>query len=696
MKLLLVSGYLTLGLGDPDDLEVPAPTLSSAAERVEPAEDLLGDVGTDDAGRQRGRSTRPGSGGGALASSSTTDPISWSMWVTPRISVSLQRLAAVLDRLAGRGAGPDELKRGTVGPDEIAFDHGQVLALHLLAEILVMCRSSRTSGPNDFSVQKFSMIGTSLKDFREQMKRKDLTMVETRSPPGELSLLRARRGQRLDQPDGQVRQPVAQGDGCPRRDPHRPRDRIRRRADGGRHLQSEDESTPAPSASSAPTSPRSSSAGSDPLGRWLKVGSRNFLIIGVAKAKGKILGFSQDNFVRIPITTFKKVYGSRRTININIHTGSQEQMAPAQEEVRTVLRSWRKRSFDDPDDFSFATSETFIQFYKTATSGIYFAMLAVSSIALVVGGIVIMNIMLVSVTERRKEIGIRMAVGARRRDILFQFLIESAIISGLGGVHRHRPRVHRRPDHLRGDVHALERRARLGRSGHGHVLVDRPVLRHLSGQPGGQARSGRGPAGGAMRIQIFREVFRMAFDSIRSHKLRSFLTILGIVIGVMTVIGMVSIIQGLNKSFLSELQAAGSDVIMIRKNEAVQMGRMSEDERTRKDLTFEDVKAIEAGAPLAKAVAVSIYVSVFEQTEVKYQSAKSDTAMVLGMNDSWPTVMSLYLPRMGRFITGSEVDRSARVCVLGFELAETLFPHTSPLGKEIRVGPEKLSRSSAS
>jgi len=133
-----------------------------------------------------------------------------------------------------------------------------------------------------------------------------------------------------------------------------------------------------------------------------------------------------------------------------------------------------------------------------------------------------------------------------------------------------------------------------------------------------------------MRIQIFREVFRMAFDSIRSHKLRSFLTILGIVIGVMTVIGMVSIIQGLNKSFLSELQAAGSDVIMIRKNEAVQMGRMSEEERTRKDLTFEDAKAIEAGAPLAKAVAVSIYVSVFEPTEVKYQSAKSDTAMVIG------------------------------------------------------------------
>jgi putative ABC transport system permease protein len=129
-----------------------------------------------------------------------------------------------------------------------------------------------------------------------------------------------------------------------------------------------------------------------------------------------------------------KVYGSRRSISINIHTNSQEEMAQAQEQARTVLRSWRKRGYSDLDDFSFATSETFIQFYKTATSGIYFAMIAVSSIALVVGGIVIMNIMFVSVSERTKEIGIRMAVGARRRDILFQFLIESSVISAVGGI----------------------------------------------------------------------------------------------------------------------------------------------------------------------------------------------------------------------------------------------------------------------
>jgi putative ABC transport system permease protein len=251
-------------------------------------------------------------------------------------------------------------------------------------------------GANDFSVQKFSMIGTSLKDFREQMKRKDITLAErdlirANCPACELVGASVETSATVKYGSQSLKETDVRG--------------VTEKVFGSL----------------------------DPLGRWLKAGNENFQVIGVGKKKGKILGFSQDNYIRIPITTFSKVYGSRRSISINIHTNSQEEMARAQEQVRTVLRSWRKRGYNDPDDFSFATSETFIQFYKTATSGIYFAMIAVSSIALVVGGIVIMNIMFVSVSERRKEIGIRMAVGARRRDILYQFLIESALISGLGG-----------------------------------------------------------------------------------------------------------------------------------------------------------------------------------------------------------------------------------------------------------------------
>ena len=288
-------------------------------------------------------------------------------------------------------------------------------------------------GANDFSVQKFSMIGTSLKDFREQMKRKDLTLVERdliRANCPSCDLVGASTSTSQTVKFGSQSLKGTEIRGVTHLD-HEIGSVLE--LAGGRPLQSQDETNSRAVCVIGSDVAEKVFGTLDPLGRWLKVGSRNIQVVGVGKKKGKILGFSQDNYVRIPITTFMKVYGSRRSIGINIHTNSQEAMARAQEEVRTVLRSWRKRSYNDPDDFSFATSETFIQFYKTATSGIYFAMIAVSSIALIVGGIVIMNIMFVSVSERTKEIGIRMAVGARRKDILYQFLIESSVISALGG-----------------------------------------------------------------------------------------------------------------------------------------------------------------------------------------------------------------------------------------------------------------------
>jgi len=194
-----------------------------------------------------------------------------------------------------------------------------------------------------------------------------------------------------------------------------------------------------------------------------------------------------------------------------------------------------------------------------------------------------------------------------------------------------------------------------------------------------------------MRFGIFREIFRMAFDSLKTHKLRSFLTLLGIMIGVMTVIGMVSIIQGLNKSFLRELESAGSDLILIQKYEPMQMRRLSEEERQRKDLTYEDAKAIERECLLVKAVAVNLNPSVFETIEIKYQNNKSDNSFIIGMNDKFPIVYSLYLPKEGRFLMESEITHSARSCLLGFELAEILFPHTNAIGKDIRIGPEKFT-----
>lgn len=194
-----------------------------------------------------------------------------------------------------------------------------------------------------------------------------------------------------------------------------------------------------------------------------------------------------------------------------------------------------------------------------------------------------------------------------------------------------------------------------------------------------------------MRLGILREIFGMAFDSIKSHKLRSFLTLLGIMIGVMTVIGMVSIVQGLNRAFLAQLESAGSDLIIISKFEPIQMGRPSEEIRTRKDLTFEDAVAIQKECSLVKAVAVDLIAELFQELPIKYQNIKSHDAYTLGMNENWPEVLTIYLPEQGRFITENDVMHSVKVCVLGFDLAETLFPYTDPVGKNVRIGPEEFT-----
>jgi putative ABC transport system permease protein len=195
-----------------------------------------------------------------------------------------------------------------------------------------------------------------------------------------------------------------------------------------------------------------------------------------------------------------------------------------------------------------------------------------------------------------------------------------------------------------------------------------------------------------MKLALYKEIIQMALDSLRSNKLRSFLTVLGITIGVTTVIGMVSIIQGLNRTFLQELEAVGSDIIVVSKYEpgVVRIGPMEEELRRRKDLTFEDAQAIEEECPSVKAVAVELVVNPLLDLPVKYQNRQSEETLILGMNDKFPEVISVYRPKKGRFILTPDLLHSSSVCVLGFDVAETLFPFEDPLGKEIRIGPEKF------
>ncbi|MDQ3747213.1 MAG: ABC transporter permease [Acidobacteriota bacterium] len=170
------------------------------------------------------------------------------------------------------------------------------------------------------------------------------------------------------------------------------------------------------------------------IGKQIRADGRAYVVIGVTERLGKIFGFSRDNFVQIPYPTFKKAYGARFSLIAFAQVTEVRQLEAAEDQARSIMRNRRGKSFGDEDDgFSLETQDVFIDLYKSATANIYVVTIGVAAISLVVGGIVVMNIMLVSVTERTKEIGIRKAIGARQKDILLQFLIEAVLLAATGG-----------------------------------------------------------------------------------------------------------------------------------------------------------------------------------------------------------------------------------------------------------------------
>jgi putative ABC transport system permease protein len=171
----------------------------------------------------------------------------------------------------------------------------------------------------------------------------------------------------------------------------------------------------------------------EPLGKEIDVDGHPLRVIGVAEKKGVVFGESQDNFVWMPITTFQKLYGARRSFSVQAEARSMALFEAAQDQVRVAMRARRHLTYNKPDDFNIETGESVMELWQTMTRGIYVVTIVVTAISLLVGGIVVMNIMLVSVTERIREIGVRKALGARRGDILRQFLVESVLLSGFGG-----------------------------------------------------------------------------------------------------------------------------------------------------------------------------------------------------------------------------------------------------------------------
>lgn len=174
--------------------------------------------------------------------------------------------------------------------------------------------------------------------------------------------------------------------------------------------------------------------GTNPIGKMIKAAGTEFTIVGTFEKIGSVLGQDQDNYIVIPLRTFLKVRGQRNSLTIHVQAaGGEAVFAAAQDDVRRILRARRHVAPGKEDDFFIGTADSYISLWQSISAAFFTVFVMISSISAVVGGIVIMNVMLVSVTERTKEIGVRRAVGATQSDVLRQFLTESVIQCIIGG-----------------------------------------------------------------------------------------------------------------------------------------------------------------------------------------------------------------------------------------------------------------------
>jgi putative ABC transport system permease protein len=288
------------------------------------------------------------------------------------------------------------------------------------------------AGANVFWIDKYGMI-TSEEEFHEAQKRPDITLEDADAL--RLTLRHARMVVAMADASAPVRHgnKVVRGTG------------IRGRGAGydvmddlaidhGRHLTEFDDRRRQMVCVIGPEIAEELFPGLEAVGKQVRIREWTFEVVGVTKAKGKMLGQSQDRFVAIPIHTFQKYWQARGSFYISIKSVDQPSLPVAEQEARNLMRARHHLAPGRRDDFGVSTADTYLELYRNITGGVFALTIGVAIISLLVGGIVIMNIMLVSVTERTREIGVRKALGARRRDILMQFLAEAATLSVIGGL----------------------------------------------------------------------------------------------------------------------------------------------------------------------------------------------------------------------------------------------------------------------
>jgi putative ABC transport system permease protein len=172
----------------------------------------------------------------------------------------------------------------------------------------------------------------------------------------------------------------------------------------------------------------------NPLDKTIKIAGINFRVVGVSEQKGSFFGNSQDNYAVIPLGAYQRLFGARQSLQLMVKPTSTDLMPAAMDDATVALRVSRRLKPREPDNFGILTSETILNLYRQVTSGIFAVLVGIVALSLVVGGIVIMNIMLMVVSERTREIGLRKALGAKRKDIMTQVLTESITLSTFGGL----------------------------------------------------------------------------------------------------------------------------------------------------------------------------------------------------------------------------------------------------------------------
>ncbi len=172
----------------------------------------------------------------------------------------------------------------------------------------------------------------------------------------------------------------------------------------------------------------------DPIEKTIKIAGINFRVVGVSEQKGSFFGNSQDNFAVVPLGAYQRLFGARQSLSLMVKPVSTDRMSEAMDDATVALRVSRHLKPSAPNNFGILTSDTILDLYRQVTSGIFLVLVGIVALSLVVGGIVIMNIMLMVVSERTREIGLRKALGAKRKDIMSQVLTESITLSTLGGL----------------------------------------------------------------------------------------------------------------------------------------------------------------------------------------------------------------------------------------------------------------------